>query len=88
MPPWNPPGLEIDDGKWESRKCLQGYHRCLVMVRDCLMAGKLLEDGGWWEKGEEYRNKCQEDLVPLCLHGVEVCKNISSHRVQILQLRE
>lgn len=80
VPPWNPPGLATDDGKVESRKCLQGYHRCLVMVRDCLMAGKLLEEGGWWEKGEEYRNQCQEDLVPLCLHGVEVCKNLSGRR--------
>jgi hypothetical protein len=92
IPPWDPVGLIYDHGRWSAEKgggtvegsgdgsglnnCMQGYHRCLIMVRDCLMVGELLEEGGWWERAEKQRNTCQRELVPLCVRGVEVCRNL------------
>lgn len=74
VPPWDPPdALGLASNK-EWNRCMRGYHRCLIMLRDCLMEAKLLEEGGWWERAERQRNICQIELVPVCVRGVEVCK--------------
>jgi hypothetical protein len=72
VPPWFPDIVKTEGNVM----CIAGYQRCLVLYQHCLMTAKMMQDAGWLEKAEIHRNKCQDQLVPLCTEGVAVCDEL------------
>lgn len=75
VPPWIPSGIPETDG---TPKCLGGYQRCLIMYRNCLLVATMFQEAGWFEKAEFHRNRCQNQLIPLCMNGLSVCEGLNA----------